>query len=403
MVFYGLALAFCLCLTGCSEKNVPLGPVSSPAQGAAPEAAEHGFGELISWDEFYRKNAAAALKTVREMPRLQKLSQLFLINLEGKGRFTPAEYDGDNSPLIPGGYLFFSYNIGGDGGEVRDFTASIGDYCREQGLIPPFLALDHEGGLVNRLRAFNPLPSAREVSQSLSPDQAWELYRDQGKLLASLGFHLNLAPVAEAETAENAVFLKNRSYGDAAAVSVYARRAVEGYRAGGIQTALKHFPASTNADPHTSLPELALGLTELERTSVKPFQALLASGPAAVLMAHTRTSLDPDVPACLSRYWVTAVLRERFAFTGLIISDDIYMAALEKNGYPPAQAVEQAVDAGIDVIMLSEKRFLPALCVLADRAALDPDFARRIDQAAARILAFKRYCGITLPREFAGL
>jgi beta-N-acetylhexosaminidase len=347
-----------------------------------------------SWAEFYQKNAKNARGKTASLGEIQKISQLFLINLEGKDSFRPVEFTPDKTPLIPGGYLFFSYNIAGSPEKVRAFTASIASYCRENAQFPPYLALDHEGGPVNRLGAFNPLDSARLVASKMSPEDAQELYRELGALLSSLGFHLNLAPVAEAETPQNAAFLKNRSYGDAAAVADYARRAVAGYRAEGIQSAIKHFPSSTNVDPHTGLPELNVGLTELERSYVAPFAALLKADPAAVLMAHTRTSMDPDVPACLSRYWVTQVLRDRFSFTGLVISDDIFMAALEKNGYPPDRAVEQAVDAGIDVIMISEKRFLPALNVLAKRARVDAAFAQKIDRAASRVLLFKQYCGI---------
>jgi beta-N-acetylhexosaminidase len=116
--------------------------------------------------------------------------------------------------------------------------------------------------------------------------------------------------------------------------------------------------------------------------------------PLGVLMAHTRTKADPGVPACLSAYWVEKVLRGDMGFSGLVISDDIYMKALTDNGYPPDKAALAAVEAGIDVIMISAQTFLPAVTVIARKAAQDPAFAAKIDAAATRVLVFKMYVGL---------
>jgi beta-N-acetylhexosaminidase len=324
----------------------------------------------------------------------QKLSQLFLVNLEGKEHFYPVEFDAEGNPAIPGGYLLFSYNIADTPEQTAAFTSSIKDFCAVHERAPPYLAIDHEGGTVNRVRQFIRLPSAREVASMYSPYEAEELYYAQGNFLKTLGVHLNLAPVVEAVTNENKNFLDDRSFGGIEKAISYSERALDGYRRAGIGTALKHFPGNTNDDPHTGLPLIRADKENFERDYVAPFRTL-AKKSSCVLMSHACVAgYDEQTPACLSRYWVTTVLREDIGFEGLVISDDVYMAALEKNGYPPEKAVIDAIEAGVTVLMISEKRFIPALNALTKRAESDTGLKNQIDDAVRRVIAFKIERGI---------
>jgi beta-N-acetylhexosaminidase len=87
-------------------------------------------------------------------------------------------------------------------------------------------------------------------------------------------------------------------------------------------------------------------------------------------------------PGALEEYW------------DIIYSDDIFMGALADNGYPPETAVVMAIEAGIDCIMISEKRFAKAGKVLYQRALQDQTFARKIDKAVTRILKYKIKAGL---------
>ncbi len=112
-------------------------------------------------------------------------------------------------------------------------------------------------------------------------------------------------------------------------------------------------------------------------------------------MSHARTSaIDKGVPACLSKVWVTDILRNQYKYEGLIFSDDIFMGALADNGYPPEVAVIRAVEAGIDCIMISEKRFAKAGKVIYERALEDEVCAKRIDEAVLRIVKYKIKAGL---------
>lgn len=338
---------------------------------------------------------------VRNLTLEQRITQLFIENLEGCKSFRSYETVGDmtgkddDTPLVAGGYLYFTYNIAETREAQKLFNQSIKNYCDEYNLIPPYLAVDQEGGYVNRLKKLNTkLPSNEKVALDYSVREAYELYSSQAEQMIDLGFHMNLAPVIEVCTEDNKDFLDGRSFGDFEQVLNYGRACINGYENNGIAAVVKHFPGNTNTDPHTGLPEITLSETELEE-SIKSFEELLQYNPAAILMSHARTTeIDPGVPACLSKVWITDIIRNKYKYNGIIFSDDIFMGALADNGYPPEEAAVKAIDAGIDCIMISEKRFAKAAKVLYKKAQEDKDFAEKINKAAARIISYKIDAGI---------
>ena len=395
-----LLVSLCLFLS-CSGKEGE-NKTKQTAEASIP-SQEEIQQNLQLQQELQKKQAqqAAIQQFIQSLDPVQRYSQLFLVNLEGNTSFRPVESltweDSLEQALVPGGYLFFSYNVADSAQKVADFTASIQSWCQSNQKLPPLLAIDQEGGLVNRLRAItSPLPSAQDVAATMTYEEAQELYRLQGIQMQNLGFHLNLAPVAEATSSHNQAFLDTRSYGPLPQMEDYARAAIAGFQEGGIGAVAKHFPGNTNDDPHTGLPEISLSQQELQELYLEPFRRILQeSKPWAVLMSHARTAVyDGENPACLSRFWVTQMLRQDFGYQGLILSDDIFMAALEKNGFPPERSVMMAVEAGIDVIMLSEKKFGSVLKLILDRSREDESFKSLLDASVERILWAKVQAGL---------
>ena len=338
---------------------------------------------------------------VAGLPLEQKIAQLFIENLEGSTTFRSYESVGamtgtnDDRPLIAGGYIFFSFNIADSREQMQDYIRSIRQYCRQYENIQPYLCVDQEGGWVSRLKKLNPkLPSNEAVAKDYKIEEAYRIYGEQAGAMKDLGFDMNLAPVVEVCTDDNKDFLDGRSFGDLTQVINYGRACLNAYENNGIATVLKHFPGNTNTDPHTGLPEIILSKEELLQ-SIESFRQLVDYKPAAVLMSHARTSaIDEGKPACLSKVWVTDILRKEYGYEGLIFSDDIFMGALADNGYPPELAAVSAVEAGIDCIMISEKRFAKAGKVLYQKAKEDEAFARKIDIAVKRILKYKIEAGL---------
>ena len=244
-------------------------------------------------------------------------------------------------------------------------------------------------------KKLNPkLPSNEQVALDYDVEGTYKLYSEQAAGMKELGFDMNLAPVVEVCTQDNAEFLDGRSFGDVETVIRYGTACINGYENNGIATVLKHFPGNTNTDPHTGLPEITLSKEDLF-SSIEPFKEFVKLNPAAILMSHARTTaVDSGVPACLSKVWVTDILRNEFGYKGLIFSDDIFMGALADNGYPPEVAAVRAVEAGVDCIMTSEKRFGRAASVLYKKAKNDSDFEKKIDAAVLRIIKYKLEAGL---------
>ena len=382
---------FIILLTSCTDKQTK------------KEIRQHAAAsEIQTYINQIKKTREEALESyVKQMPLEQKIAQLFIENLEGCTKFRSYETVGamtgskDESPLIAGGYIFFSYNIADSRKQMQDYIASIREYCDTYENMQPYLCVDQEGGWVSRLKKLNPkLPSNEQVAQDYDVSATYQLYGEQAAGMKELGFDMNLAPVVEVCTDDNKDFLDGRSFGELDKVITYGRACINAYENNGIATVLKHFPGNTNTDPHTGLPEITLSEAEL-KSSIESFRQLVDYNPAALLMSHARTTaIDEGVPACLSKVWVSDILREQYGYQGLIFSDDIFMGALADNGYPPETAAIRAVEAGIDCIMISEKRFAKAGKVLYQRALQDQAFALKIDSAVTRILKYKIKAGL---------
>ena len=328
----------------------------------------------------------------------EQVAQLFMENLVGDDVFTPVEWTDASrgKALMPGGYIFFSYNIADTPERIINFTDSIFSYCAAYGCIPPYLALDQEGGDVCRLKGVaGKLPANGVVGETFSVPEAYRLYSLQASQMRLLGFTVNIAPVVEVRTGSNEAFIAERSFGDAVSVVAYGTASLNALQNNGVAAVIKHFPGNTNTDPHTGLPEIDISEDEFNKTVCYPFFRLVSLGSAGVLMSHARVSLaDPRTPACLSRIWIEDKLRGELGFKGLVFSDDIFMAALAENGYPPERAALSAIEAGVDVIMISEKKFARQHALLVSRAREDEDFARRIEESARRVIDFKIERGI---------
>lgn len=340
---------------------------------------------------------------IENMPLEEKVAQMFIQNLEGYKSFintetyfsithNPRDID---RPLISGGYLFFSYNIAPDFQQEKAFIDSINDFAERYFHIKPYLAVDQEGGWVNRLKkiTFN-LPSQEEVALTYSLKDATKLYSSMALQMSQMGFNMNLAPVIEVSTEKNKHFLDGRSFGDFQTTVKYGTACINAYEFNNVGTVIKHFPGNTNTDPHTGLPEIKDDYDELMK-SIESFKNVIQNNltgiqPSGILMSHVRTSaVDPDFPACLSKVWIADILRNEWKYEGLIFSDDIYMGALANNGYTPEKTAIMEVEAGIDCIMVSDKRIgSPARAVYL-HALEDKEFEEKINKAVKRILVYK--------------
>ena len=320
----------------------------------------------------------------------EKIAQLFAVGIDGNDilhSYAKKEFAGG----APGSFLLFDANIGETAEQTINFTDSVLSWFIGQNLVPPFFMIDNEGGGVYRFDGIgSKLLSPQRMTECFSPEEAENYYYLIGLQMKAVNIHLNLAPLVEVKNENNAAFLGRRSFGTFENVEKYGAACIKGFDKSGVGTTLKHFPGNTDVDPHIGLPHLASSREEVESLYIEPFKRLSAFGADAVLISHIVVdSLDEGVPACFSSKVVCSELRDAFWHDGLVISDDLYMGALSKNGYPPEVAVVKALKAGIDILMISEKRFSKAAQAIKAEAEADAQFKARIDDAVRHILRFK--------------
>jgi beta-N-acetylhexosaminidase len=286
-----------------------------------------------------------------------RVGQLLLIGLPGP------QLDLMTRSLLqtiqPGGILLNTHNIE-SAQQVFDLNSAI----RSLTEVPPIIAVDQEGGRVDRLKeVFSPTPSADLLRAAGDAAIAARMGEITAEALRTLGFNVNFAPVldiAEDDAAING--LKGRYLGGTVAEVVRLGGAyLEGLKRGGVVGVGKHFPGLGAAvlDSHSDLPAVTSSRDHILKHEVAPYSELFTKINArldAVIVAHAHyPALDgpAPLPSSLSRNIVTGLLREELGFKGLAITDDLGMGAITKS-YELSEAAVMAVEAGIDMVMVSD-------------------------------------------------
>ena len=198
------------------------------------------------------------------------------------------------------------------------------------------ILVDHEGGRVHRLPPpFTRFPPAATIGRTGDPGLAAAVARAMARELRAAGFDSGLAPVLDCMTDPRSAVVGNRAYAwDPEAVAACGTAFIGAALAEGLIPVAKHFPGHgrTPVDSHLALPEVDAPLDELEMGELTPFRQALAAGCPAVLVAHVRyPALDPEWPASLSASVIEGLLRRRLGFDGLVLSDDLEMAAVRSQ------------------------------------------------------------------------
>jgi beta-N-acetylhexosaminidase len=288
--------------------------------------------------------------------------------------------------LRPAGIILFSRNLASPT-QARDLAIGVREMLGPETLI----AIDQEGGSVNRLASLDPrlagIPPGR-TQAAWPPEKLRALWAATGRALAALGIDVDFAPVVDLDDGPPINAVGPRSFGtDRAAVTRCARAVLEGLAAAGVRGCLKHFPGlgRTDRDTHRGLAVSACSEAELWSTHVEPFRRLAAVAPM-VMTAHAHyPAVDPGepLPATFSAALVRSWLRQGLGFAGTIVSDDLEMGALHVEPDVAVRA-RRAVEAGVDALLFCHGLDVP-------RRALDGlDQARRrgeLDEGSWRAAA----------------
>ncbi len=273
------------------------------------------------------------------------------------------------------------------------------------------ILVDQEGGNVARLRPergfADCLPSAADFARRPSAEQ-FDLARRQARTLASVGIDGNLAPVVDlGRRPAGPLAAKGRTFaGDPEAVTRCARIVVEGHRAEGVATCLKHFPGLGSADLDSHVARPRLGPDYDPDLELAPYRAFVTStsGPDMIMAAHVIwPALDPDRPASASSAALTGILRDQWGFRGVVATDSLDMGGAGAEGSVPA-AVASLV-AGADLLMDAVNlggpaegvphpalKLAEALTDAVESGALEGGWAE-VDRRAHRVRELRRTTG----------
>ena len=250
----------------------------------------------------------------------------------------------------PSGVILFRRNV--------QNPRQLGRLCAAIHRLRPdvLVAIDHEGGRVNRLPPpFTAFPPAAALGKAGSQRLAFAAGQAMGRELASVGIDLDFAPVLDVLTHPSNRVIGDRSLGsDPGLVSRLGLAFARGLRSAGVIPCGKHFPGhgASRGDSHIVLPRVSQSSREIMRTHVAPFRDAVAAGIPCLMTAHVvYRSLDSTQAASLSPRILGRLLRRRLKYRGLIVSDDIEMAALSRH-MPPEEAAVRAVAAGTDVLLV---------------------------------------------------
>ena len=303
-----------------------------------------------------------------------------------------------------GGVVLFPENI-----RSRKQVKNLIAFLRNAKSNPrPFIAVDQEGGKVQRLNRWNGFkwfPAAAKVARTpsfASPAAAMRLYGEMAAELADVGFNMNLGPVVDLNTnPRNPVIgARGRSFGeDPDTVIALARSFIKAHRAANIVTVAKHFPGhgSSVSDSHQRLADISKTWREVE---LKPYRRLNAEGLLDAVMVghlyHPRFSDIEGLPASLSAKAARSLRNKNWLdFDGVIMSDDMEMGAV-RHDFTPEELAVKAVQAGTDIVVFSNVQTeAPQLGVRIHRALVTAVCegrisSTRIKQAYHRIMKLKR-------------
>ncbi len=341
------------------------------------------------------KEAALCL---RGMTLEEKVGQLMIFAIPGKS------LNRDNMKMLakykPGGVIFFGYNISGEK-KTTEFCQDLQSYALKSYGMPLFITTDNEGGRVSRIKeGVEAFPGNLACGISEKYNLVSQMAKIQGLQLRKIGVNMNLAPVLDINNNPKNPVINTRSFGSRReVVAQMGTSYISGLVKGRVIPVAKHFPGhgDTASDSHYELPVINHGMDHLEKNELFPFIRAIEKGLDCIMTAHI---LYPEieeegVPATISRFFLTELLRKRYKFPGIIMTDDLKMKALSRN-MRAGQAAVRSFKAGADILLISSwGRSIRSIHNSLLRAVRSGEISgERLDLSVKRILELKLRYGI---------
>ena len=337
--------------------------------------------------------------TLQSMSLQEKVAQMFVI-------WTPGRYVAQDtrqwqelerlaSERKVGGFVFSS-------GDVYEYAMQI-NRMQRMATVPLLISADFEHGTAMRVRNTTSFPSAMALGAAGDPDLTYAIAKATALEGRALGVHQNYAPTLDINTNPRNPVINIRSFGDdPELVSAMGAAYIRGTQDAGMIATAKHFPGhgDMEIDSHLGISVIPFPMSRLDTFELRPFRAAIAAGTRSVMIGHPGVgALDSGsiLPSTVSANVTTKLLKERLAFSGLVVSDAFEMRGLTAT-YEPGEAAVLAVKAGIDLILMPANPDVAIDAVIAAVRRGEIPLAH-IEASVKKILEAKKQLGLDAQRS----
>ena len=288
----------------------------------------------------------------------EKVAQTLMVHFHGE------EVNKEAIALVQdlkvGGIIYYNW---ANGLHSQEQVQKLSSDLQKHSKIPLLIAVDQEGGAFSRLvTGFTEFPGNRALAMTGDRKLAKECAMATGKELLSCGVNMNLAPDIDI-TPQTPSAIGVRSFGSQVSdVIDFGQSVLEGFSDAGILTSIKHFPGlgALSLDSHEGLPVLNKTAQEMFKHELLPFQ-MLSSQADTLMSAHVIVpAFDAKNCATLSQTLLQDIVRKKFGFEGVIISDSLVMEGFLKNCSSLEEGAICAFNAGCDILLLGGKQLIGA-------------------------------------------
>ena len=330
-------------------------------------------------------------RTYNSLSQDQKLGQLFIVALytnKGEDHISNVRRIVEQEQI--GGLILMQDDAAREITLVNEFQS--------KSKVPLMIGMDAEWGLFQRIAAAHKFPWAMTLGaiqdKNLITQMAAKIAEDSKRM----GINWDFAPVVDVNTNPDNPIIGNRSFGSEVQNVVNSALAYSnGLQDNRIIAAIKHFPGhgDTSTDSHFDLPVVAHNLDRLNAVELAPFKALMDKGIGGVMVAHLYVpALEKEngIPASISKNIITGLLKEKFGYKGLIITDALNMGAVAKR-YKPGELDALAFKAGNDIMLFSEgvKEGKRLIQQAIDNREISQN---RVEESVKKILLTKYFLGL---------
>jgi len=264
--------------------------------------------------------------------------------------------------------------------------------------VPMLFGMDAEWGLYQRIKTAHKFPWAITLGAIQDNNLVYEMASKIAEDAKKMGIYWNFAPVVDVNTNPKNPIIGNRSFGsDVQNVIAKSLAYAQGLQDNGVLAAIKHFPGhgDTDVDSHLDLPVVKHSLERLNKIELAPFKALMDKKIGGVMIAHLyvpQLEKVKNIPASISYDIVTNLLKNKFRYEGLVITDALNMNAVAKK-YPAGELDLRAFKAGNDVLLFSQD--VPTGKKLIKEAIQKGEISeKRLEESVKKILKTKYLLGL---------